>query len=134
MGSPPTRCRSSCRARCWSPCSRSSPICCSGGLRIGCVRRGWRAQREVGEVVGDVLRLSRAEAQPELGAPPKEILDGARPFVFDEPAQFGFAEPMAEIAAVPLRENGPGLAAIAARQPLDGGIVERWMITAQLLG
>src|SRR4051794_26825995 len=105
MGSPPTRCHSCCRARSWSPCSRSSPICCSGGWRIGCVRRGWRAPREIGEVVGDVLRLRRAEAQTQLGAPPQDILDGAGPFVFDEPAQFDFAEPMAEIAAMPLREN-----------------------------
>src|SRR4051794_25383475 len=134
MGSPPTRCRSSCRARCWSPCSRSLPICCSGGWRIGCVRRGWRGQREVGEVVGDVLRLSRAETQTQLGAAPQDILDGAGPFVFGEPAQFGFAEPVAEIAAMPSRENGSGLGAVAARQPLGRGIVERWMLTPQLFG
>src|SRR5258708_36545804 len=38
--------------------------------------------------------LARREMEAELGAAPQHVLGGARPFMLDQPAQFGLEEAM----------------------------------------
>ena len=65
---------------------------CRGRLRR---RPGGRARREP---VGEAAALRLAQAQPELGAPPQDIVGGPRPFVADEVLDLALVETVPKCA------------------------------------
>lgn len=91
------------------------------------------------EKLCDPTRLLGRQAQAELAAAPQDVRCRPGPFVQDQPAQFSFAEAVAEGAAercgiLCLSQDPVGIAAIAASEPLAGRRLEKRVMPQEVAG